>query len=468
MPWRRVVSLTSLLVALASCPAFGQAYLRTLAQGPPQQQAEPGPEFALEQFEDESPAADPSYASPPPAPPEEGSTCDAALDPKVQALEVGLGKLSKNLTVTTANQDVKLILTGAIVADLLYNHRRPFAPGTPFFLTPGNNTGADQDTFDAHARQTNLSLIAVGPKLGCDWQTGGMVTVILYDASIVRDRYGVLPLNAFGEIRNDLWRFAAGLQHDIFGPLDPSLLAYSKLSAAGNTGAFRLNASATRFMHISQQAQFNVTAGISEPTTTILNDSNFSLLEDNGWPNVEGRLSLGMGPLVDFGLQKIRPIEFGLSGIVGQLRRTSLQTGRQEVDVWGAGGDFRAALGERFGFKGEVFVGQALGEYSGGIFQTLGRNSRVPVRSVGGWAEVYYYLVPKMLHTHVGYGIDDPLDRDLGPAQIVRNDAIFANLICDVNKQIRVGCEATYRTTAFARLRDNEGFGFHTQFQFRF
>ncbi len=135
--------------------------------------------------------------------------------------------------------------------------------------------------------------------------------------------------------------------------------------------------------------------------------------------------------------------------------------------TWGVCGDFRAAFSKRFGVKGEVYAGQALGEYNGGVFQSLGPDGQ-PVHDVGGWCEVYYYILPEKLHTHVGYGIDDPLDSDLGPLQPLRNDAYFANLIWEATKQIRVGCELTYRNTAYDALLNNQGFGFQTQFQFRF
>jgi hypothetical protein len=72
------------------------------------------------------------------------------------------------------------------------------------------------------------------------------------------------------------------------------------------------------------------------------------------------------------------------------------------------------------------------------------------------------------LHTHVGYGIDDPLNRDLAPGQPIRNDTWFANLIWDVSKHLRVACEFTYRKTAYTVLPNNEGFGAQAQVQFKF
>src|SRR5262245_44325590 len=68
---------------------------------------------------------------------------------KMSVLEQKLDAISKNLTVTTADPSIKLVLGGAVIADFLYNSARPVAPGTPFLLTPAPFDGFRQSTFDA-------------------------------------------------------------------------------------------------------------------------------------------------------------------------------------------------------------------------------------------------------------------------------------------------------------------------------
>ena len=81
--------------------------------------------------------------------------------------------------------------------------------------------------------------------------------------------------------------------------------------------------------------------------------------------------------------------------------------------------------------------------------------------------EVYYYFTP-CLHTHWGYGVDDPLDRDLAPGQVLRNDTIFTNLIWDVTPSFRLAVEFTIRETDYRFLPENDGFGIHGQMQWKF
>ena len=150
-------------------------------------------------------------------------------------------ELSRKLTVSLLDDNFKLTLGGSITADFLLNSARPVAPGTPYYLTPGPASGVRQNTFDASARQTALFAIITGPKIG-DFETGAEVRVNLYNNPIIADQYGILPLQVFGYLKNGDWRFAAGLQPDIFNPLNPTVLPFTALIAAGNTGLIRSQA----------------------------------------------------------------------------------------------------------------------------------------------------------------------------------------------------------------------------------
>jgi len=88
------------------------------------------------------------------------------------------------------------------------------------------------------------------------------------------------------------------------------------------------------------------------------------VVEDNGWPNLEARLNLGFGPASErAGGRRSRPLELGVSGVVGQLRvldnlspsdPLTLVADRATLNVWGAALDGQLALGRRFGLSGEL------------------------------------------------------------------------------------------------------------------
>src|SRR5207244_12011639 len=144
----------------------------------------------------------------------------------------------------------KLTIGRDSTADSRLNSGRHVAPGTPHYRRPRPGSWFKQDTFDATARQTALFALITGPKVG-DFETGAQVRVNLYSNPIIADQYGILPLQAFGYLKNGDWRLAAGLQPDIFNPLNPTVLPFTVLIAAGNTGLIRSQARIERFIQPS-------------------------------------------------------------------------------------------------------------------------------------------------------------------------------------------------------------------------
>lgn len=369
-------------------------------------------------------------------------------------------------TVRLASDDFSLTIGGALTTDLLFASSRTFPTGSPLFLLPGSSSGFGQNSFTTHARASNLSATVTGPQIG-DFQCGGYFLAFFFSETLVEDRYGIFPFQAFGQLQNDYWRFAAGLQRDIFSPVTPTMLVFTPLFASGNPGSFRGQVRMERYWYPSDSAQATLVMGLSDPITRAIDDT-LRVTEDNGWPNVEARVALGLGPLQGAGAQARRPFEVGVSGVVGQLRNTPLNPpGRVVADIWGVAADVRWAVTDSWGFQGEFFTGQTLGRYNAAILEDFNLETFQGVGVTGGWGEIYCYLHPD-LHAHVGYGIDDPLDADLAPLQRVRNETGFANLIWDVTSSFRTGVEFTYRRTAYGGLPGNEGFGVHTQFQWRF
>jgi hypothetical protein len=264
-------------------------------------------------------------------------------------------------------------------------------------------------------------------------------------------------VRAFGELKNDEWRFAVGLNGDVINPLSPTTINFNAGSMAGNLGYFRAQFLTERYFHVSDTAQLTTQVALSNPVATSFADFNVppnNFLEDNGWPNVEGRVAIGLGEATMKDGQQVRPIEFGCSGLVGQLRRTDFPGPNRTLDVWALGADARVALTERLGFKGEFFTGQSIGNYNAAILQ-VNNDLLEPIRSTGGWGECYWYWTP-CLHSHFGYGIDDPLDQTVTPglkaARPVRNEFFFGNIIWDVAKNLELGFEVSRWETSYANI----------------
>src|SRR5262249_40278502 len=108
--------------------------------------------------------------------------------PDIPTTLAGLAKkldaVAGNITVSSGDETFKLLVFGALQANMLYNSARPVAPGTIFFLTEHSPFGLSTQTIDVHARSTTLGLAFSGPKV-CGFETGGLVLACLYNDALI-------------------------------------------------------------------------------------------------------------------------------------------------------------------------------------------------------------------------------------------------------------------------------------------
>lgn len=360
-------------------------------------------------------------------------------------------------SVSLLNPTNRLSITAGVDTLAVFSTKRPFPSGLPLFLLPDSPFGLDTNSFDAHARQSYFGALFNGPKLG-GFQTSGQFLTFFQNDNLSADDYGLLVYYAFGEIKNDRWRFSAGLQQDVFNPVSPTVVYLTKLYASGNTGSYRGQLRAERFFQDGDAFGATVQVALSEPLSTLVASNVTRITEDNGWPNIESRVELGFGQRGDIRGSQIRPLEIGVSGVVGQFRTTRTLLGlpsslppRAVIDTWGIGSDVQWWVSDCWGTRGEFYYGQGLGEYNGGILQSFNSVTLNDVQSSGGFGEVFGYLTDTF-HVHCGYGIDNPRDSDLADTQIRRNQTYFCNLVWDLSKVVQLGLQIDYRKTDYTEF----------------
>jgi hypothetical protein len=380
------------------------------------------------------------------------------------------------ISVSMMNGKSQLKIFGSLSALSIFSTDRPYAPGLPLFLLPSSPFGLNTNTFDIHGRQSNIGATFIGPEAGGFTPSATFVSFIAND-TLTGDSYGLLPYNAFGELKNEDWRFAAGLQNDVFNPRKPTVISLASMFSSGNTGSFRSQARIERFIKPSSTSEYTVQVALSDPIQSVFGSRDLRIQEDNGWPNVEGRVNMGLGEIETLtGGRKTRFFELGSSAFVGQIRTTRSILAPQDpqnpvrsvVDCWGFGIDAAINLTSSIGVQGELFTGAGLGEYNGGIGQTFDSTTQQAIRSSGGWGEVFAYLTPK-LHLHSGYGIDSPLLRAGDTFVLTENQTFFANIVWNWTKNIQISNQVDYRKTNFrSPLLDATGCIFYSEFLWRF
>jgi X-X-X-Leu-X-X-Gly heptad repeat protein len=389
------------------------------------------------------------------------------LQSGVEQLSAGVEELGKNLTVTTANKEygAKIALFGAFSGEMLFAEERPVIPSAITLIAP--DFGNDTQTGEVHAKSSFLGAAVIGPQVG-SFQVGGLGLAYFYGEIVDRDVPGLFLARLYGELKNDFWRFSVGLDGDVVVPLAPTTINWSIANGVGNMGYQRAQFRVERYICPYDNSQWTLQFALTDPTVTSFADFDLleGLQESNGWPNLEGRVVWGWGPRCELAGETKRTVEVGLSGVVGELRRTGL--GPPAIaDVWACGLDAEVRFTDRIGFKGELFTGQTIGTYNAAIVQNFNAN-REGIRSSGGWGEVYVYWTP-CLHSHFGYCIDNPRDSDLTQGLPRRNELVFGNIIWDMTRSIELGFELSHWDTEYmAPLQGNDSMVYHTRVRIKF
>ncbi len=337
--------------------------------------------------------------------------------------------------------EYKVVPYGVLWADMIYATERTF-PGAYALWIPSPQTEGEPD-FTIDARRTRLGLNITGPDV---WlfggsKSGGQVEIDFFGASVNENQAGVMVRHMYWEVKNERWRMLVGQTWDVIAPLLPNTCSYSVGWDGGNMGYRRPQFRWDRYLDFSPNLLGIFTIALTKDVVTDFATNSSVDRESASWPVIQSRIGCKLGDRGEGGL----PIEMGVSGHIGRTQFDFNAPGPviddYEARTWSLNYDLKMPLNEYCGFQGEVFTGENLGPFLGGIGQGICPVRRTPIRSTGGWGEFWYYWTPQ-LHSHLGYGIDDPLNSslDLGRSY---NSFLFINLVYDITKKFAMGFEVT-------------------------
>lgn len=374
------------------------------------------------------PAFSPAVSSdPPPAAPDDYYTLDE--------LKAEMKKLA------WTKGDFTITPYGILWANMTWETSRSvYGDYVLYVARPKNN---DNESFDVDGRSTRLGFDLLGPKV-CffgEAQTGGKVEIDFQGSFVSENKGGLLLRHAYVEMKNDEYRLLAGQTWDVISPLNPGVLFYSVGWFGGNIGYRRAQVRGERYFAVSDNLLITAQGSLNEDllTDSLPTAAPFGP-EQGGWPVLEGRLAATLGPRGP----GCHPVEIGVSSHVGDTILFLAGAPNDGVSrrTWSLNTDIRFPITSRFGVQAELWTGENLATYFGGIGQ--GINLAAPyntIRSRGGWVDVWYDWSDRW-HSHAGYSIDDPVDSDITSGRVY-NSFIFANLSYDVTKKFLVGFEFT-------------------------
>jgi len=376
---------------------------------------------------------------------------------------------------STADSGVNVFFGATLKTTMLYTTARVLpSTGTAYVLFPKDGTGVE-NTFDVNARSSTIYFSVDGPNVGNFRLGGKMVFYTIKDLS--DPSYGLLPALMYVELKNEKWRFSAGQQVDVFAQRIPNMIdGYFALASAGCAGnSSRGQLRAERYLPMGE-GKVTLTLAASQPLSTYYSKDFRDNKENNGVPNLEWAVKYQSGSDKEAWVPWDR-VEIGASGVAGSYRVFKNDTvagvpvniGINKPKVRGYAGEFAFRISKQFGIQGEVYTGQALGNYMGAIMQTTKGPSDREVHSTGFWMEGAMYW-RRNLQTRIGYGQDGCRREDLIGGGFLMNSTVFGNLIWEINRSFATGVECTYKSTQFSPLstKDNQGMTFMLMVQYAF
>ena len=342
-------------------------------------------------------------------------------------------------------------------------------------LDPGNfgrwvdsEAGQDNDDqFNMTANQTRLGL-RINTRDDSYIKSSGLVEVDFFGNGTAENKPGILVRHAYAKLDWPEERFSilAGQTWDVISPLNPYTLNYSVQWWAGNIGYRRPQIRATKSFTVNGDVDLKVEGaitrniGFSDSGTfpNIADDAG----EDSGVPGLQGRVS------TTFPLLGYRPTTIGFSGHWAKEEIDINAAGRhRDFDSWSVNLDVTQPINKWLTIKGELFSGENLSSYLGGIGQGINTTRMSEIRSRGGWVAASLGPWDKW-NFNLGVSIDDPKNNDLNTGNRSFNRAIFGNAIYSINRSTQLGFELSQWNTDYKGQRDADAVRAQTSLIYKF
>ncbi|MCA8996113.1 MAG: hypothetical protein KDA80_03990 [Planctomycetaceae bacterium] len=385
------------------------------------------------------------FSPPLPAPP-----VPAAVDDVAPSDEGSESPIVEPDAASEESSSISAEIYGSLWGSMSYATSRTSPGEFTLWVFPEDVQG--EPAWNIDARRSRLGVNVVGPdlKLLNGLETAGQLEFDFFGQFITENRAGARLRQAWWEARNSDYRFLIGQTWDVISPRAPGTLNFSVGWNGGNIGFRRAQVRLERFLHMNQCSQVILQGSLNQDIVADFPTEPGIRRETAGWPVAQGRLAF----LREESGTCLPDLEFGLSGHFGETGFDFLTPGPPPLNLppaddvrvrtWSWNLDARLVW-ERFSLQGEFFQGSNLSAFLGGIGQGVCPCVRRPIDSMGGWFEAVYDW-NECWQTHVGFGIDDPDDRDSLLGRTL-NRFLFGNLIWQISDGLRTGMEVTWWTT---------------------
>ncbi len=366
--------------------------------------------------------------------------------------------------------DIKLY--GRLKADAAIGTSRADTGNFVKWIRPDRGRN-DHSQFDMTANESRLGMWVFGPK-DKQLQTSGRVEIDFYGGG-AENKSNPMLRHAYLNLDwpDEKFSILAGQTSDVISPLFPYTLNYSVAWWAGNIGYRRPQIRLTKIYSLDDKTELKLEGAlartIGRTNSKIMTADQTDSGENSGMPTFQGRVALTF-PWLDY-----KPTTIGFSGHYGKEKYdtnsvSSTADGSKTFDSWSLNVDVTQPINQWLTFKGEIYWGQDLDAYLGGIGQGVNTVRSKEIGDRGGWVAASITPDPKW-NFNVGITMDDVDKSDLeGMSGDKRtfNRSIFGNVIYSLDENAQIGFELSHWRTDYLGEDDAESLRAQTSFIYNF
>jgi len=400
---------------------------------------------------------------------------NAELKERVEKLDKELAELKKVVTeqgrATEALPASKPIwagldirLYGYLKLDAAYDTSRTDDGNFAKWVERENNNSND-DQFNMTANQSRFGMNITGPDGGA-MKTSGRAEVDFYGGGS-QNKAHLMMRHAYMKLDwpEDRFNIIAGQTSDVISPLVPTTVNYSVAWWSGNIGYRRPQIRLTKVLGLDGDVDLTLEGAVARTVGRGDAVGGTESGEDSGQPTLQGRASVTAPVFCS------RPATIGLSGHYGKEEYDVAASGSdKEFRSWSLNVDLLQPVNEWLTIKSELFTGENLDAYLGGIGQGVtltGANQYDEIGSSGGW--IAASLGPwGSRRYNVGVAMDDVDRGDVNEGARTLNRSVFANMFCAIDKNAEFALELSHWKTDYAGSGDADSVRIQTAFIYKF
>jgi hypothetical protein len=384
----------------------------------------------------------------------------SVTDEKLAAVTARVEKLENPTGIKLGALSIKPY--GYIKLDATYDSQKPSPSTGDFSLFVQPEVGGKSDSqLDFSARDSRFGLdftlpeehgITATAKAEIDFVINGSES-----AYSVRLRHSYVNL-AFGEG----WSVLAGHSWDAFFYVAPVTLDAGFLGDAGYLYSRRAQLRLSKLADLGGGSKLTARVAVAKTASGDLDGLGQDDGLDSARPTVEALLAL------DTPLLSSKPTKISIGGEFGT--ETVDAAGNPDAKNYDSrllvAGLF-LPLTEKIALQGNLWTGENLDGWLGGIGQGVNTTLGTSVAAKGGWAQVVLNPTARW-NVNLGYGVDDPDDADLNAGGRAKNTRLFFNAFYKLTKTVTLAAEYSVIKTDYKGAADatDNRVQFTTHYQF--